>query len=210
VSRDLRRGSGWRSAGGRGAAGCDDGSRLVRPQRRRVAWWLAMPRTVVTWLVTGFLDPSPGTERSALQAVSTMASCPWRPMAASRSRGSADTRRRRPWHMDRPMSACRLFIAVVRAEDAAGVLDEPSLLGDRCGEEQGVQRGQSNPSRRTGRSRRQAGAARQATAGARRVRRPALWRPCRRARRRDRGPSRASASSFRCAARLVGMRQFLP
>jgi hypothetical protein len=32
-------------------------------------------------------------------------------------------------------------LAVERAQDAAGVLDEPSLLSDGCGEEQGVQRG---------------------------------------------------------------------
>jgi hypothetical protein len=31
-------------------------------------------------------------------------------------------------------------LAVVRAEDAAGVLDEPSLLGDGRGEEKGIQR----------------------------------------------------------------------
>jgi len=32
-------------------------------------------------------------------------------------------------------------LAVVRAQDAAGVLDKPALLGDGCGEEEGVQRG---------------------------------------------------------------------
>jgi hypothetical protein len=31
-------------------------------------------------------------------------------------------------------------LAVVGAEDAAGVLDESSLLGDGCGEEEGIQR----------------------------------------------------------------------
>jgi hypothetical protein len=37
-------------------------------------------------------------------------------------------------------------LAVVGVQDAAGVLDVPSLLGDGCREEEGVQRGQSKPS----------------------------------------------------------------
>ena len=36
-------------------------------------------------------------------------------------------------------------LAVVGAEDAAGVLDKPSLPGDGCGEEEGVQRGAVEP-----------------------------------------------------------------
>jgi hypothetical protein len=59
----------------------------------RVALRLAMPGAVVTWLVAGFPDLSSGKERSAWQAVSTVTSYPWRSLAASRSRGSADTRR---------------------------------------------------------------------------------------------------------------------
>ena len=36
-------------------------------------------------------------------------------------------------------------LAVVGAEDAAGLLDEPTFLGDGCGEEEGVQRGAVEP-----------------------------------------------------------------
>ena len=53
-------------------------------------------------------------------------------------------------------------LVVVRAEDAAGVLDEPSLLGDGRSEEEGVQRGavESFPGIRAGRDSQQGRAAR--------------------------------------------------